>query len=174
MDSFRGAAGWGVILGAIGVGAAAGAMLAAAIRAQRPLRPAIAASTFYSLPLLALALALPLPLVAGSAALAGASGGFFGASWFTIFQRNVPREAISRISAWDWEASLAGLPLGMLLAPQLARLVGTRFALAAAAVSTVAVTVLVCLRPSLSFPTASPTDPVRSDSEVAFASTRPG
>jgi hypothetical protein len=106
--------------------------------------------------LLALAKPLALPLVVAAAALAGVSAGFFGVTWFTLFQRNVPHESISRVSAWDWEASLAGLPLGMLLAPQLAHAIGAAPTLAAAAAVTIVLTLLVARRPSIA---NSPEDP---------------
>jgi MFS family permease len=152
--SLGGSAGWGLVIGGLGAGAAAGAALAAVVRAPRPLRPAIAAYALYALPLLALVEPLVLPLVIAAAALAGAAGGFFAATWFTVFQRNVPREAISRVSAWDWEASLAGLPVGLVIAPQVAGLAGARLTLVAAALATVALTLLVAHRPSLAAPTA--------------------
>jgi hypothetical protein len=150
-----GSAAWGLVLGGLGAGAAAGAALAAVVRLRRPLRMAIAAYALYALPLLALAKPLPLPLVASAAVLAGGSAGFFGATWFSVLQRNVPRDAISRISAWDWQASLAGLPLGMLLAPQIARLAGVPLTLVAASTVTVALTLAVARRSSLATAAAS-------------------
>jgi MFS family permease len=147
-----GAGGWGLILGCVGAGAAVGAAIAAVLRTRRPLRPAIATYALYALPLLALAQSASLSLIAGAAALAGGSGGFFAATWFTVFQRNVPQDAMSRVSAWDWEASLAGLPLGMLIAPQVAHLAGAQSTLLVAAAVTVVLTALVACRPSLSAP----------------------
>jgi hypothetical protein len=161
--TLHGSAGWGLVRGGLGAGGAVGAVVTAVLPLRRPLRPAIAAYALYALPLLALAERLPLPLVAAAASLAGAGAGFFAASWFTVFQRNLPREAISRASAWDWEASLAGLPLGMLLAPHVASLLGAAFTLSVAAASTVALTLLVVSRASLNEPTA--VEP-RSDSRL--------
>src|SRR5919204_6706412 len=159
--SLQGSAGWGLVLGGVGAGAAAGAALTAFLRPRRPLRPAIAAYALYALPLLALAKPASLPVVVVSAVLAGGSGGFFAASWFTIFQRNVPREAISRISAWDWEASLAGLPLGMVIAPLVAERIGVPLTLVSAAAATVALTGVVARRTSLGSVAASA--PVRTE-----------
>jgi hypothetical protein len=147
-----GAGGWGLILGCVGAGAAVGAAVAAVLPTRRPLRPAIATYALYALPLLALARSGSLPIIAGAAALAGGSGGFFAATWFTVFQRNVPRDAMSRVSAWDWEASLAGLPLGMLIAPQIAQVAGVQSTLLVAAAATVVLTALVACRPGLSAP----------------------
>jgi MFS family permease len=148
--SLGGSTGWGLVVGALGAGAAAGAGVAAVTKTRRPLAPAVAGYALYALPLLALAWRLPLPFVAAAAAVAGGSGAFFGATWFTVFQRNVPGDAISRVSAWDWEASLAGLPLGMLVAPQLADIGGVAPTLGAAAAVTAALTLVVARRPSLS------------------------
>jgi MFS family permease len=159
--ALHGSAGWGLVMGSLGGGCAAGAALAAVLPLRRALRPAIAAYALYALPLVALGERLPLPYVATSAALAGTSAGFFAASWFTLFQRNVPREAISRTSAWDWEASLAGLPLGMVIAPQVASLVGAPLTLITAGAATVALTSLVVKRTSLDAPTTSIDRPIR-------------
>lgn len=147
--SLHGPIGWGAVLGALGIGAASGAALTAVLRPRRPLRPAVAAYALWAVPLLALASGSSLELVAAAAAVAGCASGFFSATWFTVFQRNVPREAISRISAWDWEISLAGLPLGMLVAPVVAHAFGTPATLACAAILAVLATFAVARRPSL-------------------------
>ena len=161
--ALHGSVGWGLVLGGLGGGGAAGAALAAIVRTRRPLRPAIAAYALYALPLLALARPVPLALLVVAAALAGASGGYFGATWFTVFQRNVPREAISRVSAWDWEASLAGLPLGMLIVPEVANVSGARLTLAFAAAATVAVTLVAARRPSVAAVTSLGAEQEASD-----------
>jgi MFS family permease len=171
-QALGGSTGWGIVMGALGSGAAAGAVLAATLHIARPLRPAIAAYALYALPLLALAKPLPLPMVAAAAALAGAAGGFFAACWFTMFQKNVPHDAISSVSAWDWEASLAGLPLGMLLAPQLARTIGAPLTLLGASGLTVAMTLLVAPRASIGRPSAfdAKTEPNGGSSPAASQS----
>lgn len=108
-----GAAAWGGILAAMGVGALAGGVLAIRTRPRRPLITATLAFTVMAAPLALLAAEAPVPLVASAAALAG--GGMFlgNAVWEATLQRHVPGESLSRVSAYDWFGSLAFQPVGM-------------------------------------------------------------
>ena len=59
--------------------------------------------------------------------------------WFTALQTNVPRESLSRVSAYDAMGSLMFGPIGLALAGPLVAAVGLQTAfLLAAAVATVA------------------------------------
>ena len=108
-----GAAAWGGILAAMGVGALAGGVLAIRTRPRRPLVTATLAVTVMAAPLALLAAGAPVPLVASAAALAGA-GMFLGnAVWEATLQRHVPDDSLSRVSAYDWFGSLAFQPLGL-------------------------------------------------------------
>ena len=108
-----GAAAWGGILAAMGVGALAGAVLAIRTRPRRPLVTATLAVAVMAAPLALLAAGAPVALVALGAALAGA-GLFLGnAVWEATLQRHVPVESLSRVSAYDWFGSLAFQPVGM-------------------------------------------------------------
>jgi hypothetical protein len=40
----------------------------------------------------------------------------FEALWSTTLQREIPREALSRVSAYDWFGSIATVPVGFALA----------------------------------------------------------
>ena len=108
-----GAAAWGGILAAMGVGALAGGVLAIRTLPRRPLVTATLAVTVMAAPLALLAAGAPVPLVASAAALAG--GGMFlgNAVWEATLQRHVPDESLSRVSAYDWFGSLAFQPVGM-------------------------------------------------------------
>jgi predicted MFS family arabinose efflux permease len=144
-----GAQGWGLVLAALGLGSVAGAGLTALLRLERPLRPAVV-GYLLNAPLLALlAAGAAFPLVLAAAFAAGGGGGFFSATWFTVFQRNVPRESLARISAFDWAASLSGLPVGMLIAPRVGEAIGASATLAAAAAAVVVPTLLLAGRRSV-------------------------
>ena len=44
--------------------------------------------------------------------------------WETAHQRHIPRHALSRVSAYDWLASVAFIPLGFAIAGPLSTVVG--------------------------------------------------
>jgi MFS family permease len=114
--SLGGAAAWGLILAAAGVGALAGCLLALLWRPERPLLVATAAVACWAAPLVLLAVAAPLALIIPSAVVAGAGTALFGAIWQTTIQDNVPAEQRSRLSSYDWLGSVGPVPLGFLLA----------------------------------------------------------
>jgi hypothetical protein len=104
-------------MGAGGAGAFVGGALAATGRRRRSLRDAIGMYALAALLPIALGLSAPLVVLAACAFAGGAAGGFFSATWFTVFQQNVPDNVMSRTSAWDWLLSLSTLPLLMILVP---------------------------------------------------------
>jgi hypothetical protein len=72
-------------------------------------------------------------LIATAAAVAGAGLSIFSTLWETTLQPEVPREVLSRVSAYDWFGSVAFVPFGYLIAAPLASLLGTRTMLLSAA-----------------------------------------
>ena len=146
-ESYGGAAGWAVVLGSMSVGLLAGAMVSSRIRTSRPLVVAILG--FLALPawLVTLAFALPLAVVAAFAFLWGVAFEVMGVLWFTALQTNVPREALSRVSAYDAMGSLMFGPIGLALAGPLVSVIGLKEGfLISAAVITIAL--LLALIPS--------------------------
>jgi hypothetical protein len=126
---YGGAAGWGLLLGAVGAGALAGGLLAARLAPRRTLRSAIAVyGITFTFPVV-LALAAPVVVVLLAAVGAGCAAGFFSATWFAVFQRNLPPELIACTSGWDWLGSLAALPVGMIVVGRLAEVVSTAWIL---------------------------------------------
>ena len=110
-----GAAVWGSILAAQGVGALAGSLLATRARPVRPLVLVAAMEGLFGLPLGFLAAALSAPLLAVGAFLSGI-GLMVGMSvWESTLQRHIPQESLSRVSSYDWFGSYAFLPLGLAL-----------------------------------------------------------
>jgi len=71
--------------------------------------------------------ALPLVLVQAGR---GVAIGVLVAVWMTTLQREIPAEALSRVTAWDWMASMALWPAGLAIAGPLADVVGVRTACA--------------------------------------------
>jgi hypothetical protein len=138
-----GAAVWGAVNAALGVGALLGAL--AAIRGM-PRRPILAAALtgFAGVPAFVLlatgAHALPLAV---AAALGGIGMMFGNTVWESALQRHIRPEALSRVSAYDWFGSMAFAPLGLAIWGPVADAVGIGTALwlaaAATALSTVAI-----------------------------------
>ena len=139
---YGGAAAWGLVMGAGGAGAFVGGALAAVGRGRRSLRGAIAMYAVAALLPLALGLSAPVAVLGASAVVGGVAAGYFSATWFTVFQQNVPTKVMSRTSAWDWLLSLSVLPLCMITVPSVADRVGNETTIVAAAAAAVLITVL--------------------------------
>ena len=119
-----GAAVWGTILAAVGVGALAGSILATRARPRRPLLLVALLECLFGLPLLFLAAAASAPVLACTAFLSGVALMLGNSVWESTLQRHVPDESLSRVSAYDWFGSFAFYPLGLALWGVLAGVVG--------------------------------------------------
>jgi MFS family permease len=119
-----GAAAWGAILTAMGVGALAGSLLAARVRPSRPLLLAALTDALFALPLAFLAATSAVPVIACGAFLAGAGMALTISVWEATLQRHVPGESLSRVSSYDWFGSLAFYPLGLAIWGPIAAAIG--------------------------------------------------
>jgi MFS family permease len=119
-----GAAAWGTILAAMGVGALIGAVVAIRVRPRRPMvLVAVTFAGFAVAPAL-LAAGASTAVVAAGALFAG-NGMMLGNSvWESTLQRHVPQESLSRVAAYDWFGSIAFQPLGMVIWGPIAALIG--------------------------------------------------
>ncbi|MCW2925895.1 MAG: transporter [Thermoleophilia bacterium] len=139
--AYDGATSWGIMLSALGAGSAVGAALAASGRLRRPMR--VSLWLFFgtvATPLLLVATA-PLPVLFATNLLSGVGFGLFDTVWQSALQERIPADRISRVSAWDWMGSMAGMPLGFALAGGLVEAVGRDATLMAMAGSTFVVCV---------------------------------
>jgi MFS family permease len=125
-QSLGGAAAWGTILGAQGAGAVLGGITMLRLHVKRPLVVGALSLLVWPFPMLALAYVAPVPVIAAGAFLGGASFAVFDTQWQTTMQREVPREVLSRVSAYDWFGSLVFLPLGYAIAGPVASVLGMR------------------------------------------------
>lgn len=148
-DGLGGARGWGFVLGGFGAGAVAGGLLMVRFTPRRPLLLATAGLLGFVPALLALALSAPLPAVVAAGVLAGTGMGVFGALWDTTLQTNVPRQVLSRVSAYDWFGSLVTLPLGYVLVGFLAQVAGPGVLLVTGALVIVATSAVVLTVPDV-------------------------
>jgi Major Facilitator Superfamily len=115
-EHLGGAAAWGLIVAAGGVGELAGGVAALRLRPHRPMFVAALVFAGFAVPGALLALALPAWLVAATY-LAASAGGIAGnVYWETTIQAHVPGELLSRVSAYDWFSSLVAQPAGFAVA----------------------------------------------------------
>jgi MFS family permease len=119
-----GAAAWGALVSAMGVGTIAGGIVALRARPRRPMLLCAATTWLFAAPLAALAASRSFALVATGSLLAGFSLMLGNTIWETTLQRQVPHESLSRVSSYDWFGSLALDPVGLAIWGPIAALIG--------------------------------------------------
>lgn len=144
-----GAAAWGTVLGATGVGALIGAVMAVRTRTRRPLVVASATFGLMVIPLALLAAGAHVTLLAAGALCGGVSMMLGNALWESTLMRHVPGEALSRVSAYDWFGSIAFQPLGLAIWGPIAALIGISTSLWLAAAIVAVSTVLLTASPAI-------------------------
>lgn len=129
-----GAGPWAVVLTAGGVGSVLGSVVAIRLRPRRPLVACTIAAVPISFQLVALALVVPTWALALTAFVAGVGIAVHLTLWFTLFQRLIPEEIQSRVSAYDTLGSFVLMPLGMAAAGPVSDALGVSTTLWGAAV----------------------------------------
>jgi MFS family permease len=148
-ESLGGPLAWTVILAGFAIGSLLGGVIALRVRVERPLLFGSVLVALLALPLVLLALRAPAVVVGIGAVLAGAGNMVFNSLWETALQRHVPRQALSRVSAYDWFGSLLFQPIGLAVAGPLAVTLGVSTALWIAAIGSVATSVMCVATPSV-------------------------
>jgi predicted MFS family arabinose efflux permease len=128
-QSLGGAAAWGSIMAALGVGAVLGSLTVVRARPRRPMLRVVLVDGLFVLPLAFLAAGAPVGLIAFGALLAGGAMMFGNSIWEATLMRHVPHESLSRVSAYDWFGSLAFQPLGLAIWGPISELIGISTAL---------------------------------------------
>jgi len=117
--------GWAWVLAAESTGMLFGVAAAMRWRPARPILVAVVLTAFtVPLPWLGMGLGLPLSAIMALAFAMGFSFELFGIVWNTTMQREVPPEALSRVSSYDALGSLMFGPIGLLLAGPAATVLG--------------------------------------------------
>jgi MFS family permease len=148
-ESLGGATAWGLIGTAGGIGAVLGDAAALRLRPGRPLLAGGLAVSLWALEPALLARPFPATVIAVAAAVGFGASGFSNAVWFTALQERIPREALSRVSSYDWLGSIALQPAGFALAGPLAAVIGVPATLLASAAVQASACVAVSLTPSV-------------------------
>jgi hypothetical protein len=141
-DAYRGATSWGLLLSAMAGGATIGAIVASTNRLRRPNLASL--WLFFATALVPILLLVEAPLLALAAAnfVVGLGYGLFDTVWESTVQHRIPADKVSRVSAWDWMGSLAGMPIGFALAGVLVETVGRDATLVAMSIATFAICVV--------------------------------
>jgi MFS family permease len=125
-EQYGGAGAWGFVLSCGGAGAIVGSLVALRIRPERPLLASVLFAYPLLLELLALALYAPVWIVAAASFLTGGGIAVHIVLWFTVFQREVPEHAQSRVSSYDALGSFVLIPLGMAIVGPTAAWIGVQ------------------------------------------------
>lgn len=145
--SLDGAASWGWVAGALGLGLTAGGLLGLRLTVRRPMLVATLCMFTFAIPVLLLVAPSPVFWIACGAFLAGVGGELFSVLWNTALHTHVAPAALSRVSAYDVLGSIALAPLGEALAGPLVEEIGTQQSLLLAAACIVLPTAAVlCVR----------------------------
>ena len=148
-ESLGGATAWGVIGTAGGIGAVLGDAAALRLRPRRPLMVGGLAVSLWALEPALLARPSSTAVVAVAAAIGFGASGFSNAVWFTALQERIPRDALSRVSSFDWLGSVALQPAGFALAGPLAAAIGVPATLLGSAAVQAAGCIGISISPSI-------------------------
>ena len=122
----EGAKAWAAVLAVQAFGLLVGAVVASRVRIRRPMLFGMLLTLALPAWLVALAFAAPLWVIALGSFAWGVAIELFQVLWFTALQTNVPREALSRVGAYDAMGSLMFGPIGLAIAGPMIVLVGLK------------------------------------------------
>jgi predicted MFS family arabinose efflux permease len=132
-EHLGGPKGWSWVLGAESVGMLVGVVIAMRVRPRRPILFVVFLSFPLALLPLALGISAPLLVAVAVAFVGGIALDTLTVVWDTTMQREIPQQALSRVSSYDALGSLMLGPVGMLVAGPSVALFGVRNSLLASA-----------------------------------------
>lgn len=147
--SLGGAADWGLIVTAQGAGGLVGGLVALRWRPARPVAAGFLLGPLFFVPLYLLAGPVAVPLIMVSSLVALACMELSNTWWYTVLQQQIPPQALSRVSSYDWLVSLVFQPIGFIMVGPISETIGITATLIAAGTLGVAVNVAVLLVPSV-------------------------
>ncbi|MGW0806533.1 MFS transporter [Nonomuraea sp. NPDC002799] len=148
-ERLGGPAAWSAFLAGEAIGTIVGVLLALRLRPRRPILVGVLLCLPAALPYVLLGLDAPLWAIVAGAFVLGVCFDVFGVLWQTTMQREIPAEALSRVSSYDVLGSLMFGPIGLLLAGRAADVFGTEEALLGCAVLVVVSTLAALLSPGV-------------------------
>lgn len=148
-DHFGGARDWGIVSAAGAVGGILGSLVSVRLRPRHPITACFAASMLIALPLAALAGPLPVALIVSAWAVGMAAVALGNTWWETALQRDIPASVYARVRSYDILVSFVFMPLGLVVFPLIARVVGEEWTLLGAAVGIALTNLVVALSPGV-------------------------
>ncbi len=128
--SLGGAGAWAAVVTGEGVGSLLGGLIALRFAPRRQTMLVIGwLFSLSAVQCVLLALRVPVVALAPAAALAGFAFSYGTVIWDTTLQRVIAPEKLSRVSAYNWMAAMAFLPLGYAIAGPVAMAIGVRTSL---------------------------------------------
>ena len=124
LKHFHGAKSWAVVITCESIGYVVGSLLALRIRIRYQMRFLTLISLTLTAYLVVLSKPEPLAVICVGAFFWGITLDLWGALWGTAFQRTIPREALSRASAFDGMGTMLLRPVGLAIAGPLASVLG--------------------------------------------------
>ena len=122
----RGATEVGYLTAAIGAGGLLGAVGAISLRGERLAPPFAWAIVFWGIPIMLIApLSHAVPIIA-LLAVVGAANSVVDVSGFTLLQRTVPDEVLTRVLGVTWGLAMGTAAIGSFVAPAVLDLIGLR------------------------------------------------
>ncbi|HMK92388.1 MAG TPA: MFS transporter, partial [Thermoleophilia bacterium] len=120
---------WGLLVGLFSLGMLLGGLIALVYRPLRPMIVVTLTGLTASAPMVALALHLSADALCAVWFVRGIAIGVLIAVWDASLQREIPNEAMARVSGWDWMTSNGLWPLGLVLAGPISEAIGITDAL---------------------------------------------
>lgn len=149
LEHFNGAKSWSFVISAESAGLIVGSLIAIKVKPKYPMRFLMISSFTITFYIWSLAKPQSLLMIAFGAFLFGITLDLWGTLWSTALQRMVPRDSLSRVSAFDAMGSMMFRPVGLAIAAPLSTLVGIENFLQILAAITVVAIVVPLLDPQV-------------------------
>ena len=149
LEHFNGAKSWSFVISAESAGLIVGSLIAIKVKPKYPMRFLMISSFTITFYIWSLAKPQSLLMIAFGAFLFGITLDLWGTLWSTALQRKVPRDSLSRVSAFDAMGSMMFRPVGLAIAAPLSTLVGIENFLQILATITVVAIVVPLLDPQV-------------------------
>jgi len=163
-----GAGAWAAITTALGIGAVTGGAVGLRWKPRYPVRVGFLV-TLAGEPIMLALLGAGGPLIAivVFALISGVAGTVFNVFWFTLLQREIPEEELSRVSSWDSLGTYALQPIGLAAVGPIAIAIGLSTTLYAAGALAALTTCVVLAMPAVRnfAPVSLPTAAVALDTD---------
>jgi MFS family permease len=167
-QELSGASSWAAIVACFGIGTVTGNLLALRLRLRRPVLVAAVALVGACTQAAIIGSGLGTAGIAALMVLAGIAVSLFFTLWDTSIQEQVPPHAVSRVSSYDFAASLGLMPLGMALAGPVAGELGLHATLVAMSAAGVMVALAWLAVPDVRRVRRAAPEPAAPDEAVAL------